>query len=383
MYILKNKTILIISPQSWGKMFVSKHHYAEELAKYGNTVYFLNPPDKTLKERVLVTPVAATPGLFIISHRINFPYNIKFHAIGLFHWMMQWQVKKILQVIGRRIDIVWSFDLGNLYPFKLFPSNALRIFHPVDEPLNATAIDSAKGAQVIFSVTNEILAKYENYGLPLHFINHGVSGTFLQQQPVLYASNTIRVGFSGNLLRPDIDRPVFLQIIQENPAVLFECWGSYRLEDANIGGGLDKQTVVFINQLRAAPNVVLHGAVAAEKLAVGYRQMDAFLICYDIEKDQSRGTNYHKLMEYLGSGKVVIANNITTYQDQPALIQMINERDNNRLLPVLFKKVIANLEYHNSPALQQQRRAFAGMNTYLKQVERIQDIVGSLPQPIL
>ena len=37
---LKNKKILLISPQSWGTMFVAKHHYAIELAKLGNEVYF-------------------------------------------------------------------------------------------------------------------------------------------------------------------------------------------------------------------------------------------------------------------------------------------------------------------------------------------------------
>ncbi len=41
------KTILLISPESWGKSFVSKHHYAVELAKKGNIVYFLNPPSDT------------------------------------------------------------------------------------------------------------------------------------------------------------------------------------------------------------------------------------------------------------------------------------------------------------------------------------------------
>ena len=39
-----NKKIIIISPESWGINFVSKHHYAKELANKGNEVYFLNPP---------------------------------------------------------------------------------------------------------------------------------------------------------------------------------------------------------------------------------------------------------------------------------------------------------------------------------------------------
>ena len=365
---LKNKIILIISPQPWDKLFVSKHHYAIELAKYGNTVYFLNPPDKTLNQRVLITAVAATPGLFIISHRVFFPYNLKFHAPGIFHWLMQWQVKKILQAIGKPPDIVWSFDHGNLYPFRFFPKKALRVFHPVDEPLNAAAIASANGADIIFSVTNEILEKYKSFGVPLHFINHGVSNVFLQQSPVQRADNKIRVGFSGNLLRPDIDRPVLLQIMKENPDVIFECWGSYQPKNENLENG----TAIFIHALQALPNTLLHGAVPAAELAAGYSRMDAFLICYDIEKDWSKGTNYHKVMEFLASGKAIISNNITTYRDKPGLVEMTAERNTNEKLPALFKKVIENLDTYNSPAFQHKRIAFSKDNIYSKQVETIE-----------
>src|SRR5690606_6788212 len=44
MEYLNNKNILLISPEPWSHIFVSKHHYAIELAKRGNYVYFLNPP---------------------------------------------------------------------------------------------------------------------------------------------------------------------------------------------------------------------------------------------------------------------------------------------------------------------------------------------------
>jgi len=377
--MLENKVILVISPQSWGKMFLSKHHYAVELAKAGNTVYFLNPPDNALKERVLIEPVPATMGLYIISHRITFPYNIKFRVISVFHWLMQWQVKKITEAIGQPIDIVWSFDLGHLYPFHFFNKKAVKIFHPVDEPVNTTAIQSAKGAQVIFSVTREILQQYKMYRAPKHFINHGVTEVFLHQ-PAIKKKMTepLSVGFSGNLLRQDIDRPVFLQIIREHPGIVFECWGSYQPGQTNIGGALDAATLSFIQSLQQLPNVRLHGVVSSEILAREYQRMDAFLICYDIEKDQSKGTNYHKVMEYLAAGKVIIANNITTYQDKPRLVSMVAQRDSNRMLPVLFKQIVNNLSDHNSETAIEERKSFARANTYDKQVQRIETILDTL-----
>lgn len=366
---------MLISPQSWGKMFISKHHYAVELAKRGNHVFFLNPPDATLKERVLIRAVEETPGLFIISHRLYFPYNIKFHAIGIFHCLMKWQVKKILHAIEKPVDIIWSFDLGNLYPFRFFPKNAKRIFHPVDEPLNNTAIDSANGAAFIFSVTPEILEKYSNYLVPKYVINHGISDEFLKTIAAQKTEQQILVGFSGNLLRPDIDRSILLQIIKENPEVIFECWGSYSANEANLSGEVDVNTGEFINELQKKNNVKLHGTVSASHLAGQLNRMDAFLVCYDVQKDQSKGTNYHKLMEYISTGKVTIANNVSAYKNKPELVQMVEEREHNKMLPILFKKIISSLDDYNSVLLQESRIKYASGNSYSRQIERIEQVL--------
>jgi hypothetical protein len=378
MSALQNKTILIVSPQAWGKMFISKHHYAIELAKYGNTVYFLNPPieRKDLDKKIRIEACDTQKGLYLVHHRLSFPYNIKFHFIGLFHTLMRPHVKDIIKAIGRPIDIIWSFDLGNLYPFDLFPANSLKIFHPVDEPLNQTAIDSSKGSQIIFSVTREILDKYCWLDVPSNFINHGLAEPFLlpvdTNKP---AGDPVRVGLSGNLLRADLDRDILLKIVNENPEVIFDCWGSYASHQTNIGGGEDAGTIAFVDQLKALPNLVLHGALMMNDLAKAIHQVDAFLICYNIEKDQSSGTNYHKIMEYLSTGKVIISNNVTTYHNRPVLVQMVEERNTNEQLTFLFKKIIKELAYFNSPALQQERISFSRDNTYTKHIGNIEKIL--------
>ena len=114
------------------------------------------------------------------------------------------------------------------------------------------------------------------------------------------------------------------------------------------------------------------GVVRTEQLAAELIKMDALMICYDINLDQSRGTNYHKVMEYLSTGKVTISNNITTYKEYPDLICMVQERTNNKFLPELFKKTMGNLDWWNSDELQTKRRQFALDNTYTKQLERIE-----------
>jgi hypothetical protein len=376
---LNNKTILILSPQSWGKMFLSKHHYAVELAKYGNKVYFLNPPHFN-KELPAISLKAddQVPNLTIIDHRISFPFALKFHWISLFHFLMRSQVKKILRTIGEPIDIVWSFDLGHLYPFSLFPEKSLKVFHPVDEPLTETAINAAKGAQVIFSVTTEILDKYKHHSVPRHFVNHGLSAEFIKSyKPGWQKSSPLRIGLAGNWMRPDIDTTCLLQVITENPGVRFEFWGSYKQTDSNLGGSDNPAIDNFLQQLQKASNVVLHGPVPVEKLAIDLQHLDGFLICYDVQKDQSKGTNYHKVMEYLSTGKVIISNNITTYSREEGLVEMINERNNNTSLPALFNSIIKDIDRYNAEPLRNKRHAFALDNTYSKQVERIELILNS------
>jgi glycosyltransferase involved in cell wall biosynthesis len=374
---LKNKTILILSPQSWGKMFLSKHHYAVELAKYGNKVYFLNPPhfQKELPA-VALKPDDTIKNLTIINHRISFPYNLKFHWVKLFHFLMRFHLKKVLRCIGEPVDIIWSFDLGNLYPFSIFPGNSLKIFHPVDEPLTKEAITAAKGADIIFSVTREILDKYKGYSAPGFFINHGLNEEFINNSRSSWSKpSPLRVGLSGNWVRPDIDTNCLLKIIKENAEVQFEFWGSYRHGDSNIGGSNHQDTVNFIQQLENAPNVVLHGPVPSAQLALELPKMDAFLICYDVQKDQSKGTNYHKVMEYLSTGNTIISNNITTYKNENDLIQMIAERDSNKTLPGLFKTVIREIDKYNAEPIRRIRFNYAQNNLYKKQVERIEGLL--------
>ena len=157
-----------------------------------------------------------------------------------------------------------------------------------------------------------------------------------------------------------------LQIIKENPQIIFDCWGSFNASQSNIGGSDDDETIFFINALKSFQNVLLHGAVSSAKLAKAINTVDALLICYDVKKDQSKGTNYHKVMEYISTGKVVIANNITTYKSNPELIQMNKSRESNYELPALFKNIISNLNQFNSRELQQKRINYAAQNTYVK-----------------
>ena len=206
--------------------------------------------------------------------------------------------------------------------------------------------------------------------MPQYCINHGVSEFFLNNHPSDSTNIPVKVGLSGNFLRPEIDHPVLLRILQSNPAIQFNFFGKI---DYKIGS--DEEVISFIKAINQLSNVTIHGSLSPHVLAERLRGVDAFLICYDINKDQSKGTNYHKLLEYLATGKVTITNNVTSYKDQPELVVMNESRDNNNCLPDIFQKVISNLKYYNTLELQQKRIRFAEKFRYDSQLEKIESLL--------
>lgn len=370
---LTNKVILIVSPQAWGNMFLAKHHYAIELAKHGNEVYFLNPAiEAKYSSSIEIVNSNVINNLFLINHQLpSVLLKIKFKIKLLFHFYIKTHIKKIEQAIGKKVDIIINYDLGDYYPFKYFSNNPFKIYFPIDEPLNKDGIDSAKDCDIIFSITKEILEKYNIYNVPKHFVHHGLAEEFKHSYQQIKLDNKIRFGLSGNWLRKDLDRDTLLEIIKQNDDVIFEFWGSYKAKQSNIGGADDSEMKRFIAELMVAQNVVLHGPIHPSKLAEEYKRMDGFIICYDILKDQSRGTNYHKVMEYLSTGKVIVSNNVTTYANMTNMMAMSSSRINNNELPVLFKQVVNNLEYYNMEQFQNSRVQFAHSNLYSKKIDEI------------
>ena len=345
--------VLIISPQHWGTMRVTKHHYAIELAKLGNEVFFLEPTEANWKWRKSRFELrdSDAEGVKLLKQSINVPYNLKFHAKNVFDWFIKRHIQKLETDLGP-FDLVWSFDLTNAMPLKYFSTESKKIFFAADWPQVPDALKAAEGSGSLVSVAQEILDQYPNNNHTKKLlIDHGVADCFIEEGKKTYlkTDDKIRIGLSGNFLRPDIDRPVLLEIIHTHTDVLFECFGSYEAKKNNLGGTFDLETEQFINALKQAPNVLLHGMVNSEVLAKELRRMDAFLICYDVSKDQSKGTNYHKVMEYLVYGRYIISNKVTAYVNCNLVIQSINEFgsvDVSRNFKQFCKKQL--FSYHSS-----------------------------------
>ena len=165
---LKGKVILIISPERWGKVYVSKHHYALALAKRGNTVFFLNPPDLLKSLKIDITII--DNNLKTIDYKPFFRGSNRLPIVfrKIFHKVL---ANKIINSIDLSIDIVWSFDPSSFQYLNAFGAQ-LNIFHPVDvhRPRFERAI--AKHVDLILSTSDRILDRYKKVNKPKFKINH-------------------------------------------------------------------------------------------------------------------------------------------------------------------------------------------------------------------
>jgi len=369
MFRFENRTVLIISPQPWDHLFISKHHYALELAARGNRVIFLEPPDTRAPSRVQMREASQNPLIRIVTYRPAFPFVIRFHARPVYDRMILWQIRALKAAISEPIDVVWSFDFNFFSNLRAFGSG-LSIFHPVDPLSQPHQINVARSADCVFSVSEKILANFRRMNVPRWFINHGLSRPFeeIARSPAVDSTNRRgpRVGYAGNLMQKPVNRPVLGAMVESNPEAEFHFWGTFAgtAEDS-------PDWIHFVKFLRGKPNVILHGPVSPEELATRLRDMDCMVLAYSADSRDFDRSNSHKILEYLSTGKVVVSSRISTYENEPDLLRM-PDTDDDSGLPALLRDTLSRLPEFNSESLQSLRRSFALDNTYSKQLDRIE-----------
>ncbi len=74
-----------------------------------------------------------------------------------------------------------------------------------------------------------------------------------------------------------------MQIVHENPGVLFHFFGIHAIAQSNIGAAVDTETHLVYQPAAGYGNVKMHGVLNTVDLANALNQMDALLICYDMQ----------------------------------------------------------------------------------------------------
>jgi glycosyltransferase involved in cell wall biosynthesis len=367
-------------------MRVSKHHYATELTRRGNRVYFLNPPDASAKDRFSVTDIAEVPGLSVVTYRPFVPFALRFRSRAMYNRVAAAHVRWLIKRLGVQFDVVWCFDVNLYADLRWFNANQ-RIYHPVDQVVEDFQISVAETADLVVSVSDEILQHLRKVAVAVLRVDHGLGQDFVAlaerrlTRPDYSQGVPLRVGYVGNLLMRYVDRNRLRTLVHEHEELEFHFWGPRFPAESNVSGSNSNEIREFIRVLQSRPNVVLHGPLPPHELAIQLGDMDLLLMCYDVADDPNRGCNSHKILEYLSTGRVIVANHISDYAGKLGLIEMLPSLDNTQF-PRLFDHTVRNVVDMNRFDRQQLRLRHALDNSYAHQIGRIESALSDVEQAL-
>jgi glycosyltransferase involved in cell wall biosynthesis len=323
------RTILLISPQPWNAPPVSKHHYARLLGEQGHRVFFVEPPDLSVRgSEVSITP-SGTPGVEILRYRLPFPYGLKFRLRGLFKWLMRSVPRRIARAVGAPIDLVWDFDNNYMFDdLRRFPA-ARHIFHPVDDLHPGWS--STKHAPLVLANNQFYMDALDAAPGRRHLIPHGTQEAYVGLAERLLASGfpsyrdtPLTVGYVGNLDRKDMDWDALHAVVDGHPDLHFRIIGPY---------GQEPPSIPQTERLRTRANVSLLGRRTPEEVIEGTDDIDIWFVAYRYPEDS--GLIYpHKINEFLATGKPILASRLS-YPFPEGAIRFSQFHDNRDVAELL------------------------------------------------
>ena len=365
--MLIHKKILLVSPEPWNHIFVSKHHYAIHLAQRGNVVFFLNPPSG--KSAVEVT---AYENLHIVNYT-GFIKGLRFLPAFIQRMVIRSKFESLQRALNVTFDVIWSFDNSVFFDFCALPGNLLTVSHIVDLNQDFQSARAARTAQVCFCTSDVIFNRLIKYNSNVFKINHGFNFRSRPNTPVdSPGKSKIKALYAGNLAIPFIDWITIQQIVKQNLEIDFIFAGPNKEVV-----GPNKEQDNAKREVLNSENAFFLGKIPSDQLLLHQWCADVLFVAYQDKYHADQATNPHKMMEYLGSGKMIVATFTAEYvalRDR-GLILMSAKNDE---LPALFKHALQNLESWNSAEMQLKRREIALDNTYAKQIERIERILKSI-----
>jgi len=363
-------------------MRVSKHHYALAMAKQGAKVYFVEPPYLNNKAEIQLTNIHEDDNLFVVSYR-PIARGKRYLPRFAYDFFQKRQSRIILRAIGKP-DILLSF-----YPFmfqnlKWFKASK-SIFFAVDL-VGKELPGEVLSADICFGVSRTICNQLSTGGRHIHMINHGLNDAFskyatrqlnlLNSSSRIQSSKTLTIGYFGNLMIGALDRNVMKQVIVQHKDMHFVFWGQFERNQDNMVAYESKEVWQFIEFLRASPNVHLKGPKESHELVKEIEMVDVFWLCYNNKYDsQVDGSNSHKILEYLATGKPVISSHISAYQNS-SLLYMLQEEDNSKFSSY-FEDSLHKIQLEGND-LAQKRIEFALSNTYDQHLNTITRLITQL-----
>lgn len=355
--------ILLISPERWDQHFVSKHHYAITLVRRGARVLFLNPPDNSLPE-IRLTKIGEYPGLTLVDGPAVAP-GLRFWPRALRRKVERGWLDKLEARVGAAICVIWLFENSRFFDLG-FAGSRLKIYHQVDLNQAFNLEKAAASADICFCTTDLIKAQISVHNPRVFKIHHGLAEVSAplgldSEHAARFSKLHFNAVYVGNLDMQYLDLDLLEAAVDGFPDVTFHLVGGYASDGATWC------------RLSSKPNIEWWGKVDYRMIPSILDFADLLLVTYQREhfKDQA---SPHKLMEYLASGKMIVATYTDEYKDKRDLLAMA-EPDGEYL--ELLRDVIGNLGGCNALENAEKRKRFALEHSYPRQLGRIEQVLHS------
>ncbi|MDV3503092.1 glycosyltransferase [Marinobacter sp. M-5] len=358
-------TILIISPEAWDGHFVSKHHYAMELARRGHDIIFYGPP--SLDKKICLEDICEIQGRLRILRAPRVAIGLRRFPATIRRIFERRWLHRLERRIGQRIDVIWNFENSRFFDFR-FAGDRLKIYQQVDLNQNFQPDVAASTANLSIAVSAPIEQLIAPFANQLVRITHGYApiGNRVSLPNGLepeFAKKGVNAVLTGNLDISYLDVDLVARLVNIHPDVQFHFVGSF-----TAGKGLHALT-------GSVPNVKFWGRRPAAELGHFLRLADVLLVAYQADEHLAQLANPHKIMEYLASGRCVLATRTLEYEGRSDLLEMRISRD---AYVQAFTEIVKNPSDWNTPELIAHRQNFAVKNTYSEHVNRIAQEIGPL-----
>jgi glycosyltransferase involved in cell wall biosynthesis len=377
----KHKTVYILSPEKWGVMKVSKHHYALELADMGCRVFFIEP--SSLSSKGITINNCVDHSLIKIVNYKPIYRGKRFLPSFIFSFLLKFQAFLLIKKISIKPDVVWSFHAYLFENLKWFGA-PVNIFFAADQFSDKHLPKEIDSADIVIAVSDTIFEKIKKAHQNVFQINHGLIKSFAisaeenLKNNLQNNSNTKKVvaGYVGNLRMQAMDTKTMKEVIEKNVDIDFVFWGSYKKDDLNLGGVKDEATNSFISFLEKTPHVSLRGPLNSTQLQAQMKEANLFWFCYDTESNAMwDGSNSHKILEYLSTGCPVVSHYVSFYNKEK-LLAMLPSKSNDGYLQ-LFKQTIANVKKGEDRETIEMRLNYALANKYDLNIQKIESFVAT------
>ncbi len=363
---LRDKHILVISPEGWRGLHMSKHHVSQGLIARGNRVCFWGPSQE---ERGSIH-LQEEDGLRTVHTRHWFK-GVNRMPSSLNKWYYGRMIRAIEKKAGAPFDIIWCFDTSRL---QWFPDGRwFKLLHLVDYDILYHGHGLMRTADLILTTADIINDKVRIIApnARIEKVGHALDPRWTNNTEGLAKARTgppRTAVYAGQFFNTYIDFDALVKVAENHPSIAFSYVGTY-LDDFPSAG---------FQKLRKMPNVTFTGLKKKDELLPIVRNADLLLFCFMTDKRMLERANPHKVLEYLSTGNLIVGTWTLEYAERQDLLLM---PEDHRDYPAKFHEAVERFTELNTHEQRAARIAFAEQRTVPRLLDRIEGMLRTEPRP--